>query len=617
MLLSLANDLPSGVSDSYFKRFQAERVLERLKALDKSDPLTRIGMEFDSSGRVSKSGYGVFDLAWQAEKHPQWAARVAAEAEELRAGIKSAHQAPLRFVIWAGMGGSIEDKAMYQAAGLLKHGPRFYLLDSADPAKLKSILEDIERRHGLQVGTVLRSTLVVGMAMGMTSYEPVLNLQMLANLFERYRVDSRAHFLCMTLDGSLLDQFAGRHGYRKVELQLDGASTTAGRHSGPLTRGSLYPLALAGVDLRAWIEGACLNERDVRTAWRLASFLHAQGEAGRDKVTLLLPKHWAGAAVWTKQDFEESLGKSEELGIKIVPCARPRLANYRSPKDTHQDRAFLAVAVKGMPGPDSAKIALLRRAGYPVAVLTLPRGAVLSSYMQFMHYAVFGVAWLRGMTFVTQPNVEAYKSIASEIFAEAETVGGAALTSCWRRMLASPRQVSFRGALTLHYDRLCLDAGADGLDAPQLYAAILGNLAAQRRVEYGELTWFGDTRYSAEGMAIRRSLERAAENLFERRLKMPADVYEGPAVNHSYHEMIIGHGRCFSTVLLSGKQEHLAAARYAPDYHVAQFLATQIALAERGRHVVAITVQDTGEASRRALEDFFHRAAACLKPGRY
>ena len=50
---------------------------------------------------------------------------------------------------------------------------------------------------------------------------------------------------------------------------------------------------------------------------------------------------------------------------------------------------------------------------------------------------------------------------------------------------------------------------------------------------------------------MRRVLDRAAETVFRSRLKMPVDVYEGPAMNHSYHEMIIGHGHCFSTVLLS------------------------------------------------------------------
>ena len=46
-------------------------------------------------------------------------------------------------------------------------------------------------------------------------------------------------------------------------------------------------------------------------AWKLAAFLHVQGLSGRDKVTLLLPRAWEGAGMWTKQDFEESLGKAE------------------------------------------------------------------------------------------------------------------------------------------------------------------------------------------------------------------------------------------------------------------------------------------------------------------
>src|SRR5262249_28687207 len=162
--------------------------------------------------------------------------------------------------------------------------------------------------------------------------------------------------------GSLLDQFARERGYRKIELQLDNDNTTAGRHSGPLTRGSLYPLALAGVDVKSWIAGTFLSDEEILTAWKLSAFLHAQGEAGRDKVTLVLSKPWGGAALWTKQDFEESLGKSEEIGLKIVIGEKIRLANYRPPKDARQDRAFLSVQIKGAASPDAPKVALLRRA---------------------------------------------------------------------------------------------------------------------------------------------------------------------------------------------------------------------------------------------------------------
>src|SRR5260370_32212890 len=182
----------------------------------------------------------------------------------------------------------------------------------------------------------------------------------------------------MTLPDALLDRFARERGYRKVELQLDNDNTTAGRHSAPLTRGSLYPLALAGVDLKSWISGTFLSNDEIQSAWKLAAFLDAQGEAGRDKVTLALPKLWAGAALWTKQDFEESLGKSEDLGLKIVIQERIKLANYRSPKDPQQDRSFVCGQIKGTANPDTPKFALLRRAGYPVATLTLPAATPLS-----------------------------------------------------------------------------------------------------------------------------------------------------------------------------------------------------------------------------------------------
>ena len=222
---------------------------------------------------------------------------------------------------------------MYNAVGLLRKSPRVYVLDSTDPAKLSAILDDIARRSRLPLGKASKRTLVVGIAMGLPSYDPVVNLEKLAALYDREGVDSRPNFIYMTLPGSLLDQFAAARGYRKVELQPDNGNSTAGRHSAPMTRGSLYPLGLCGVDLEAWIRGASLGDEQIAAAWRLAAFLHAQGLAGRDKVTLMLPKCWDGAALWTKQDFEESLGKSEETGIKIIIGERVKTSNYRAPKD--------------------------------------------------------------------------------------------------------------------------------------------------------------------------------------------------------------------------------------------------------------------------------------------
>ena len=615
MILSLHHDRPG--SESSFARFQSASVLKSLKALDSRarrkglaslDPtrgaLIPIGMEIEN-GRVVKNGYGVFDLPWQAEEHPEWPGKIVAELDDIRERIRAAHHVPVKFLIWAGMGGSAEDKAMYQAAGLLRRGPRLYLLDSTDPAKLESILADMKKRSGLIDRDLLRRTLVVGMAMGMTSYEPVVNLQKLAAVYDAAGIDSRPNFYYMTFPGSLLDQFAAKRGYRRVPLQLDEDNTTAGRHSAPMNRGSLYPLGLAGVDLSAWMEGTFLCEQDVDTAFRLASFLHVQGLESRDKVTLLLPRVWAGAGIWTKQAFEESLGKSTEFGLKIVTGERVRLTNYRAPKDPAQDRVFCCVQIKGAHDAGAEKLALLRRAGYPVAALTLPAGTALSRYMQFVHYVVFGMAWLRKINFVTQPNVELYKTITNKLFAESERAGGLAKTKEWRQTEETPRKSVWRGRVTLRWDRLPEAIPAQGATAPALYASLVKHFTGDRKATYGELTFFGDTRYSPRGKAVRAVLERAAERLFRGRLKIPADVHEGPAMNHSYHEMIIGHGGCFSTIVVAEGGEKA-------DYHRAQYLATQMALAERGRAVVSLTLRDLEDASLRALDEFFRQAATLI-----
>jgi len=620
--LSIFNDATPADTDRFARRFAEERVLPRLRALHArvttggiaglstaDEPLISLGMETGANGHVARNCYGVFGLAWQAAEHPEWAVQVVEETARLRARIKNAHGVPLRFLIWAGMGGSIEDKTMYHAAGMLRGGPVFYPLDSTDPAKLRAILDDLERRSRRTLRDALPSTLVVGMALGMTSVEPVVNLEKLSALFDRLGIDSRPNFLYLTLPGSLLDQFASARGYQRISLQMDGDHTTSGRHSGPLTRGALYPLALAGADIRRWIRGTLLDEREIATAWTLASFLHAQGIAGRDKVTLALPRAWAGAGVWTKQDFEESLGKSEALGIKIVVGEQPRRAYYRAHADSRQDRAFLTIRL-GRHGSQQSVRAMVR-AGYPMAVLDMPAQTPLSRYMQFVHYAVFGLAYLRAMNFVTQPSVELYKTIASEIYADAQRTGSVSRTTAWCSMTASPRQSAWRRRLTMYYDTV--DADKESGDAAFVYASLIRQLRTNRSIEYGELTFFGDLRLAPAGRAMRAVLERAADRVFRRALRMPVDVYEGPAMNHSYHEMIIGHGRCFSTVLLSRKQESIRSINYTSEYHVSQFLATRMALARRRRPVVAIVVNDLSDRSRAAVDNFFDAVAAHLK----
>ena len=626
MPLSILNDSAHAETVAHFARFESENVLERVRALDlkarteglgsispASDPLVGVGMEVNADGVVTKNSYGVLDLAWQAKDHPEWADMVHAEVAEIRDRIEQVHGVRIRFIIWAGMGGSIEDKTAYNALGLLKGGPQFYSLDSTDPAKLMAIVDDMQKRAGENLAKLLPATLVVGMAMGMTSYEPVVNLEKLAGLYDKFKIDSTPNFIYMTLPGSVLDRFAGPRGYKRIPLQLDNDNTTAGRHSAPLTRGSLYPLAFSArdpkfgpevkkdrhprhaPDLKTWISEAFLTGEEISEAFKLASFLHAQGLLGRDKVTLYLPKSWDAAALWTKQAVEESLGKSENLGIKIVIGERFNGRTYRRPDDKRQDRVFLAVQIKSEEHPQGKGITALRGAGYPMAVVTFPARAMLSRYMQFIHHVTFALGYLREMTFVTQPAVELYKAITSEIRAEAEKVGGLFETKAWKS-LGHPRR--WRGVV--------------GIETPESLAHAIMYGVKSGAIEYGELTFFGDMRYSEEGKEMRRTLDTAAQRMFRVKLQMVVDVHEGPAMNHSYHEMIIGHGRCFSIVLLSEAQSRFAVAGYEPDYHMTQFLATKMALESRNRTVRALLVKDLSPESLAVLEEFFTETAALL-----
>jgi len=622
--LSLSHDDPS--SDAHYALFEERNVLARLKALDArlntpetappdpdEDRLVRIAMARGATGPARGNGHAVFDPSRNYREHPEWLETIQKELEEIRAGVRDAQGARLRFLIWCGVGSAAEDKWMYNAVGLLKRSPRCYVLDSTDPAKLRSILEDLVRRSGLRLADALRSTLVVGMTTGPAARESALNLEKLAALYRKHGVDSRPNFLCMTPPGSLLEKFARAHRCRAVDVNLGGMGFAAGQCGGPLSRGSLYPLGLSKVDLAAWCDGACLSDTQILTAWRLAAFLQAQTLAGRDKITLVLPKPWAGAGQWLKHCVENLAGKSENPGLKIILEGKIKLANYRSPKDPMQDRAFLALKLRGLPAETPDKIGKLRRSGYPVATVTLPRGTMLSSFMQFIHYMVFGLAWLRDADLVSRSGVKYWQQTTERLFKKSQDAGGVEKLKEWKSPAASSRRVRHRGCVTLCYDRLKLDIDAGGLDAPTTYALLLKKLLAEERVDHAGLVFFGDTRYSARGRSLLKTLNRSAERLFRARLKMPVDICEGPEMNHSHFEAVTGHGKCFTTVILSEKAERLPAAGHTAQYHMAQYLATQMTLAEGGHPVVSILLKDLEEPTLTSLEDLFRQAGISLK----
>ncbi len=445
------------------------------------------------------------------------------EVGALRAAIDAAHGVRLRFVIWTGPGAP-------DALGILKGGPLTYTLDSADPEKLKGIVDDMQHRAHEPIAKLLPSTLIIGQSIGGQS----IAAERIAFMYQKFGIDSTPNFITI-----------------------------------PPSKAFLYALAFAGRDVKDWIDGLTLSEAETAEALKLAAFLHSQGEERRDKFTLLLPESWAAAAVRTRRAFD---------GINLVVGEKINPRQYHWSTDPKQDRVFLVVQRKGEAHPDANAIKNLRNGGFPMAALTFAAKAPLSHYLRFMEATVFALRRLR----TTQVATDTRDELTAEILEEARREGGIDKTAAWK---ALPRET------------------------PKTLAASIASAAKSRAFSCGEIAFFGDLRYSENGALIRKVLDGAARLIFRTPFKMPAGVCEAPA------EMLLGHGGCFTILVLSTAQQRFALAAYEPDHFIAQFLATRAALEKKRRLVRAILVKDLSVESLADLEEFFSQTAKNISSG--
>ncbi|HOJ20742.1 MAG TPA: hypothetical protein PLY56_04350, partial [Armatimonadota bacterium] len=266
----------------------------------------------------------------KALQHPEWLAA----AEDEAAGIVAQG---IRHIIWSGMGGSVQTIYALKGMGYLDEPQMaIFPLDSTDPASLNRVVFDIAARERVtlapervtteDVQRILSKTMMIGVAMGMTSEEPITHLEWFDGLLNEYQIpDPGSHIQVMTLPDSYLDRFARARGSRMVPIQLDGENHTGGRMSAPATRVFIRPAALMlmsramkqggkpdGEHLRRLLSRAQAlyglshdlsdDERRALTLsdpWvRLGAFVAEAARAGRNKVFLILPPEWASVAPW-------------------------------------------------------------------------------------------------------------------------------------------------------------------------------------------------------------------------------------------------------------------------------------------------------------------------------
>src|SRR5712692_5210874 len=182
------------------------------------------------------------------------------QLEEVEAEARGIWQRGIRHLIWAGMGGSVIAVRVFCDLGFCSSSDKsqvtIYPLDSTDPAALNDIVREIAAAKNLAVPTgeeasdptflraLLNDVMMVGVALGMPSEEPITHLEWFTDLLKQAGLRPAEHLLVMTLPGSYLDRFAHEQQAPSRPLQPDGGTGTGGRMSAPTTRVFLLPAAL-------------------------------------------------------------------------------------------------------------------------------------------------------------------------------------------------------------------------------------------------------------------------------------------------------------------------------------------------------------------------------------
>lgn len=318
-------------------------------------------------------------------------------------------------ILLLGMGGSsLCPEVLSKSFGRMDGFPALHVLDSTDPAQVKSFANKID----------LANTLFIVSSKSGTTLEP--------NIFKQYffaraketvgEDQAGSRFVAVTDPGSKLRQEAERDGFRKIFL---GVPTIGGRYSA-LSDFGLVPAAAMGVDVgnflahAAAMVAACGAEVEPKNnpGVILGAVLGVAHNQGRDKLTIMASPGIYDLGAWLEQLIAESTGKN---GKGIIPIDRESAmgtAVYGS------DRLF--VYLRHESAPDAAQdgtIAELEAAGHPVISISIKEvyGVAQEFFRWEIATAVAGA--IIGINPFDQPDVEASKIETRKLTEEYEQKG--------------------------------------------------------------------------------------------------------------------------------------------------------------------------------------------------
>ncbi len=314
-----------------------------------------------------------------------------------------------------GMGGSsLCPEVLARSFGDQPGFPKLHVLDSTDPAQIKSFADQID----------LASTLFFVSSKSGTTLEP--------NIFKQYFFDqvkqvigaerAGSHFVAITDPGSKLRQEAEHDHFRKIFL---GVPSIGGRYSA-LSDFGMAPAAAMGIDVERFLDAAArmatacganvnaLNNPGVM----LGALLGVAHNSGRDKITILASPKISDVGAWLEQLIAESTGK---IGKGLIPVDREPLVPAEKYGD---DRLFVYLRTESeADAAQDAAVAELETIGRAVVRISLRDVYELGQEFFRWEIATAVAGSIIGINPFNQPDVEASKVATRKLTEEYEQKG--------------------------------------------------------------------------------------------------------------------------------------------------------------------------------------------------
>jgi len=318
-------------------------------------------------------------------------------------------------ILLLGMGGSsLGPEVFAQTFGRQSGRPELLVLDSTDPAQIRTIESKINPA---------RTLFIVSSKSGST-LEPNILKQYFFACAERAvgSEDVGSRFIAITDPGSKMQKIAERDRFRHIAF---GVSSIGGRYS-VLSDFGLVPAVAMGLDIDRLL---AVTQKMMRSCAAdvpppdnpgvvLGTILGVLGQSGRDKVTIVASPGIADFGAWLEQLLAESTGKH---GKGLIPVDAEPLG---APDVYGQDRLFVYMRLAGeADAKQDEAVAEIEQAGHPVVRIAVTDRYHIGQEFFRWEVATAVAGSILGINPFDQPDVEASKDKTRELTSAYELSG--------------------------------------------------------------------------------------------------------------------------------------------------------------------------------------------------